>query len=116
MQAQAKSLGGKLLTPKSGSQSLQEYRDQLIALEAYNKRHLQQSKFDKFSALTSTPEDDKRMFEELALDLPAIIPDDPHGVIRRSDSVAKILDNSALVIERKMEMMTVFLVPQTHVI
>jgi len=53
---------------------------------------------------------DKPTFEELALLAPAIIPDDPRGVIRLGDSAAKILDNSALVIERKLEMLNIFLV------
>ena len=57
------------------------------------------------------PDDaDKPMFEELALLAPTIIPDDPRSVIRFGDSAAKILDNSALVIERKLEMLNIFLV------
>ena len=50
------------------------------------------------------------MFEKLALLTPAIIPEDPHGVIRIGDSAAKLLDNSALVMERRLEMLNVFLV------
>jgi hypothetical protein len=50
------------------------------------------------------------MFEELALLTPAIIPDDPLGVIRPSDSAARLLDHSALVVERRLEMLNVFLV------
>jgi len=55
-------------------------------------------------------EANKPMFEQLALLAPAIIPEDPEGIIRSSDSAAKLLDNSALVVERRLEMMTVFLV------
>jgi hypothetical protein len=55
-------------------------------------------------------EANKPMFEELALLLPAIIPDDPEGIIRRDDSVAKLLDNPALIVERRIEMLNVFLV------
>jgi hypothetical protein len=55
-------------------------------------------------------EGNKPMFEELALLLPTVIPDDPMGVIRRTDSVAKLLDNPALVVERRLEMLNVFLV------
>ena len=50
------------------------------------------------------------MFEELALLSPAIIPEDADGVVRLDDSAAKLLDNSALVMERKLEMLNVFLV------
>jgi len=51
------------------------------------------------------------MFEELALLTPAIIPEDPLGVIRSGDAAAKLLENSALVVERRLEMLKVFLVP-----
>jgi hypothetical protein len=57
-------------------------------------------------------EADNPMFEELALLAPTIVPDDEHGVIRSGDSASQILDNSALVIERKVEMLNIFLVPQ----
>jgi hypothetical protein len=50
------------------------------------------------------------MFEQLALLTPVIIPDDPQGVIRVGDSAAKILENTALVVERRLEMMNVLLV------
>jgi len=50
------------------------------------------------------------MFEQLALLTPTIIPEDPQGVIRFGDSAAKILDNTALVVERRLEMMNVLLV------
>jgi hypothetical protein len=50
------------------------------------------------------------MFEQLALLTSAIIPEDPQGVIRFGDSAAKLLDHSALVVERRLEMLTVFLV------
>ena len=56
------------------------------------------------------PEANKPMFEQLALLTPAIIPNDPDGIIRPGDGVAKLLDNSALVVERRLEMLTVFLV------
>lgn len=58
------------------------------------------------------PADDaaQPVFEELALLAPTIIPDDPRTVIRFGDSASKILDNSALVIERKIEMLNIFLV------
>jgi hypothetical protein len=55
-------------------------------------------------------EADSPMFEELALLAPTIVPDDEHGVIRFGDSASRILDNSALVIERKIEMLNIFLV------
>jgi hypothetical protein len=58
-------------------------------------------------------ESNKPMFEELALLTPAIIPEDPLGVIRPSDSAARLLDHSALVVERRIEMLNVFLV-QPH--
>jgi len=54
---------------------------------------------------------DEPIFEQLSLLNPAFIPTDPHGVLRPSDPVAKILDNSALVIERRLEMLNVFIVP-----
>jgi hypothetical protein len=50
------------------------------------------------------------MFEELALLAPTIVPEDEYGVIRFGDSASRILDNSALVIERKVEMLNIFLV------
>ena len=50
------------------------------------------------------------MFEQLALLTPVIIPDDPQGVIRVGDSAAKILENTALVVERRLEMLNVLLV------
>jgi hypothetical protein len=56
------------------------------------------------------PEANKPMFEQLALLTPAILPDDPQGVIRIGDSAAKLLDHSALVMERRLEMLNVFLV------
>jgi hypothetical protein len=56
------------------------------------------------------PEANKPMFEQLALLTPAIIPDDPQGVVRIGDSAAKLLDHSALVMERRLEMLNVFLV------
>jgi len=62
-----------------------------------------------FSGL-STPEENKPMFERLALLTPAIIPEDPQGVVQIGDSAAKLLDNSALVMERRLEMLNVFLV------
>jgi hypothetical protein len=62
-----------------------------------------------FSGL-STLEENKPMFEKLALLTPAIIPEDPQGVVRIGDSAAKLLDNSALVMERRLEMLNVFLV------
>ena len=52
----------------------------------------------------------KPMFEELALLTPAIIPEDPLGVVRLGDSAAALLDHSALVVERQIEMLNVFLV------
>jgi hypothetical protein len=55
-------------------------------------------------------ESNKPMFEELALLTPAIIPEDPLGVIRPRDSAARLLDHSALVVERRLEMLNVFLV------
>ena len=55
-------------------------------------------------------EANKPMFEQLALLTPTIIPEDPQGVIRVGDSAAKILDNTALVVERRLEMMNVLLV------
>jgi hypothetical protein len=57
---------------------------------------------------------DSPMFEELALLAPTIVPEDEHGVIRFGDSASRILDNSALVIERKVEMLNIFLVPQSR--
>ena len=66
------------------------------------------SKPSMFSGL-STPEENKPMFERLALLTPAIIPEDPQGVVQIGDSAAKLLDNSALVMER-LEMLNVFLV------
>jgi len=56
------------------------------------------------------PESNKPMFEQLALLTPTVIPDDPLGVVRPSDSAAKLLDHSALVVERRLEMLNVFLV------
>ena len=56
------------------------------------------------------PEANKPMFEQLALLTPTVVPDDPLGVIRPHDSAAKILNQSALVVERKLEMLNVFLV------
>jgi hypothetical protein len=50
------------------------------------------------------------MFEELALLAPTFVPDDPLGVIRAHDGAAKLLDHSALVVERRLEMLNVFLV------
>lgn len=50
------------------------------------------------------------MFEELALMTPAIIPEDPMGVVRPNDSAAALLDHSALIVERQIEMLNVFLV------
>jgi hypothetical protein len=50
------------------------------------------------------------MFEELALLTPAIIPEDPMGVVRVGDSAAALLDHSALIVERQIEMLNVFLV------
>lgn len=67
------------------------------------------SKPSMFSGL-STPEENQPMFETLALLTPAIVPHDPQGVIRIGDSAAKLLDNSALVMERRLEMLNVFLV------
>jgi hypothetical protein len=55
-------------------------------------------------------EANKPMFEQLALLTPVIIPEDPQGVIRVGDSAAKILENTALVVERRLEMMNVLLV------
>ena len=52
------------------------------------------------------------MFEELALLAPAIVPEDPLGVVRSSDSAAALLDHSALIVERQIEMLNVFLVLQ----
>ena len=68
---------------------------------------------DAFGGLFSglgNPEANKPMFEQLALLTPTIIPEDPQGVIRFGDSAAKILDNTALVVERRLEMMNVLLV------
>lgn len=62
-----------------------------------------------FSGL-GNPDANKPMFEQLALLTPAIVPKDPQSVIRPEDSAAKLLDHSALVMERKLEMMNVFLV------
>lgn len=56
------------------------------------------------------PDTNKPMFEQLALLAPAVVPDDPLGVIRSHDSAAKLLNQSALVIERRLEMLNVFLV------
>jgi Scramblase len=50
------------------------------------------------------------MFEKLALLTPAIIPEDPDAVIRPDDGAARLLDNTALVVERRIEMLNVFLV------
>ena len=55
-------------------------------------------------------EANKPMFEQLALLTPVIIPSDPKGVIRTHDSAARLLDNSALVIERRLELLNVFIV------
>jgi hypothetical protein len=52
----------------------------------------------------------KPLFEELALLTPAIIPKDPMGTVRTSDSAAALLDHSALVVERQIELLNVFLV------
>ena len=54
------------------------------------------------------------MFEQLALLTPVIIPEDPQGIIRMGDSAAKILENTALVVERRLEMMNVLLVIATE--
>jgi len=54
------------------------------------------------------------MFEQLALLTPVIIPEDPQGIIRMGDSAAKILENTALVVERRLEMMNVLLVLATE--
>ena len=67
------------------------------------------SSHSMFSDL-GNPEANKPMFEQLALLTPAIIPEDPQGVIRIGDSAAKLLDHSALVMERRLEMLNVFLV------
>ena len=56
------------------------------------------------------PTENKPAFEELALLTPAIIPEDPMGVVRPRDSAAALLDHSALVVERQIEMLNVFLV------
>jgi hypothetical protein len=56
------------------------------------------------------PEASKPMFEQLALLSPAIIPHDTEGIIRLGDGAATLLDNSALVVERRLEMLNVFLV------
>ena len=56
------------------------------------------------------PEASKPMFEQLALLTPVLIPEDPEGVIRVGDSAAELLDHSALVMERRLEMLNVFLV------
>lgn len=58
----------------------------------------------------SEPTPTQPMFEELALLTPAIIPEDPMGVVRFGDSAAALLDHSALVVERQIEMLNVFLV------
>jgi hypothetical protein len=60
------------------------------------------------------PQANKPMFEQLALLTPAIIPEDPMGVIRIGDSAHKLLDHSALVMERRLEMLNVFLVESTE--
>jgi hypothetical protein len=59
-------------------------------------------------------EANKPMFEQLALLTPVIIPEDPQGIIRMGDSAAKILENTALVVERRLEMMNVLLVIATE--
>ena len=56
------------------------------------------------------PTVNKPVFEELALLAPAIVPEDPLGVVRSSDSAAALLDHSALIVERQIEMLNVFLV------
>jgi hypothetical protein len=56
------------------------------------------------------PAANKPLFEALALLTPAIIPEDPMGVVRVGDSAAALLDHSALIVERQIEMLNVFLV------
>jgi hypothetical protein len=57
-----------------------------------------------------TPEQHRPLFEELALLLPAIAFPDPTGVIRQEDRAAQLLEHPALVVERSLEMLNVFLV------
>jgi hypothetical protein len=56
------------------------------------------------------PEANKPMFEQLALLTPTVIPNDRLGVIQPHHSIAKLLGHSALVVERRLEMLNVFLV------
>ncbi|BFZ59997.1 hypothetical protein YB2330_001019 [Saitoella coloradoensis] len=43
------------------------------------------------------------------LDIPVIVPDDPLGLVKRDTPAAKLLEQPALVVERQIEMMNVFL-------
>jgi len=58
--------------------------------------------------------DDPTFDQQLSLLSPTVIPIDPEGALLPSDPVTKILDNSALVIERRIEMLNVFLVPSVR--
>jgi hypothetical protein len=109
--AKAREQGGHI---QQGMESSQEdFRNQLDTLEQQSKHRLRHGTGSK--NLTSkipekNEEGNKPMFEELALLLPAVVPDDPMGIIRKTDSVARLLDNPALVVERRIEMLNVFLV------